>query len=86
MADCEETLRELEAFLDDELSADAKASIEGHLERCLDCLHAYDFHAELKQVIAEKCHHDEMPSGLLHRIQECFGDPGLPPTADDSLT
>lgn len=77
MADCEETLRELEAFLDGELTADARASIELHLERCLDCLHAFDFHAELKLVIAEKCRHDEMPSSLVQRIQECFG-PDLP--------
>jgi mycothiol system anti-sigma-R factor len=78
MADCEETLRELEAFLDGELTNDARASIEMHLERCLDCLHAFDFHAELKMVIAEKCHRDEMPTGLLQRIEECFGLPDLP--------
>jgi mycothiol system anti-sigma-R factor len=77
MADCQETLRELERFLDGELTPDARASIEAHLEACLDCLHAFDFHAELKLVIAEKCHHDEMPPGLLHRIEECFGLPDV---------
>jgi mycothiol system anti-sigma-R factor len=73
MADCEETLRELETYLDDELSEEAKVSIQRHLDGCMDCLHAFDFHAELKQVIAEKCHGDELPPGLLGRIQECFG-------------
>jgi mycothiol system anti-sigma-R factor len=78
MADCEKTLRELEAFLDGELTSEAKASIEQHLERCLDCLHAFDFHAELKMIIATKCRNDEMPAGLLSRIEECFGLPDLP--------
>ena len=55
-ADCNETLRELEAFLDGELSdEDAGRAIRAHLEGCPDCLQAFDFHAELKAVIATKC-------------------------------
>ena len=37
-----------------------------------DCLQAFDFHAELKVVIAAKCQNDEMPPGLLARIEQCF--------------
>ena len=55
MSDCNETLRELETFLDGELSDDAVAHIRGHLVDCPDCLEAFDFHAELKLVIASKC-------------------------------
>ena len=72
MADCNETLRELEAFLDGELSDDASRALHGHLEGCLDCLHAFDFQAELKAVIAAKCRNDEMPAGLLARIEQCL--------------
>jgi anti-sigma factor RsiW len=32
MPDCNETIRELDAFLDDELSDDARAQIHHHLE------------------------------------------------------
>jgi hypothetical protein len=39
----------------------------------MDCLGAFDFHAELKQVIAVKCQNDEMPPDLLSRIERCFG-------------
>jgi mycothiol system anti-sigma-R factor len=73
MADCNETLRELEAFLDDELSAEVHVAIRSHLEGCPDCLQAFDFHAELKIVVAQKCRNDEMPPGLLLRIEQCFG-------------
>jgi mycothiol system anti-sigma-R factor len=72
MADCNETLREMEAFLDGELTDDAVTTLRGHLEGCPDCLEAFDFQAELKAVIAEKCHRDRMPPGLLGRIERCL--------------
>ena len=74
MADCNDTLRELEAFLDHELSDPAIRSIRAHLEGCVDCLQAFDFHAELKMVIARKCRNDELPPSLLLKIESCFGD------------
>ncbi len=74
MSDCEETLRELETFLDDELDAPARAAIQSHLEGCTDCFQAFDFHAELRVVISEKCHNDELPPGLLSKIELCFGE------------
>ena len=73
MDDCEEILHELEPFLDRELSAEAWQSIHAHLNGCLDCLHVFDFHAELRMVIARKCGEDALPPGLLSRIQDCFG-------------
>lgn len=72
MANCKETIRELDAFLDDELSDDARHQIHRHLEGCTDCLQAFDFQAELKIVIRRKCSNDEMPDGLLERIEMCF--------------
>ena len=74
MADCNETLRELETFLDQELSPEALTAIRGHLAGCTDCLEAFDFHAELKMIVAKKCRNDEMPPGLMAKIQACFGD------------
>ncbi len=50
----------------------ARHAIRHHLDGCNDCLQAFDFHAELKQVIAEKCQNDEMPPDLLSRIEQCF--------------
>jgi len=74
MDNCNETLRELEQFLDQELSDEAREVIHAHLGGCEHCLEAFDFHAELKMVIAAKCHNDEVPPELLARIQQCFGD------------
>ena len=69
--DCTETLRELEAFLDGEMADLELVDVRAHLEGCADCLQAFDFHAELKIVIARKCGTDEMPPGLLARLEEC---------------
>ena len=69
---CTETLRELDLFLDGELSDGARSTIHQHLDGCPDCLGAFDFHAELKQVVAAKCQNDEIPPELLARIERCF--------------
>ena len=74
MADCNEALRELEAFLDGALSEDGHQAIHAHLHGCTDCLQAFDFHAELRTVIQAKCRNDEMPPGLLSRIEKCFNE------------
>ncbi len=74
MDDCNETIRELEAFLDGSLSDDGHQAIHAHLGGCSDCLQAFDFQAELRTVIAAKCHNDEMPPGLLSRIEQCFNE------------
>jgi mycothiol system anti-sigma-R factor len=72
MADCNETIRELHAFLDGELSDAARFAIHEHLGGCTDCLQAFEFHIELQQAIRRKCSNDEVPDGLLVRIRACF--------------
>lgn len=72
MANCNETIRELDAFLDGELSDDVRTHIHSHLDSCMDCLQAFDFQAELKLAIRRKCTTDELPPGLLGRIEMCF--------------
>ncbi len=72
MANCNETIRELDAFLDGELPDDVRTHIHLHLDSCTDCLQAFDFQAELKLAIRRKCSTDELPPGLIGRIEMCF--------------
>jgi len=81
MPDCNQTLHDLQLFLDGELSADQHAHVLGHLDECIECYHAFDFQAELKQVIAEKCRTEQMPPGLLERIRACM-EPDLGAAAE----
>jgi mycothiol system anti-sigma-R factor len=73
MADCNETLDELHRFLDRELDDRMRDAIEAHLAGCLDCLSAFDFHAELRLVIAMKCQSDPVPPSLITRLEQCLG-------------
>jgi len=74
MSDCNETIRELDAYLDGELADDVRSHIHQHLNGCMDCLQAFDFQAELKAAIRRKCSNDELPDGLLQRIELCFDE------------
>ncbi len=74
---CDDALHQLYIFLDGELTPERRARIEVHLNGCNPCLEAFDFHAELRMVIAKKCQ-DEVPPALLARIGELIGQPISP--------
>lgn len=71
MSDCNDALHELYEFLDGELTDDRRATIERHLTDCSPCLEAFDFQAEVRLVIAQKCR-DEVPESLKARIAEAL--------------
>jgi mycothiol system anti-sigma-R factor len=73
MSDCNETLQELYRYLDGELTVEHRVAVQGHLDGCLDCLQAFDFHAELRTVIARRCRDEVVPTSLLARLESCFG-------------
>lgn len=72
MTDCNQTLRDLYPYLDDELSDELKTHVHQHLESCTDCFGAFDFEAELKIAIRRKASNDELPPGLLQRLERCL--------------
>jgi len=72
MGDCEKTLHELQTYLDGELDPEVQAFVDTHLQECNDCLEAFDFHAEFKQVVRQKCLADALPASLVTRIEQCF--------------
>lgn len=67
MGDCNDSLQQLYEFLDGELTDVKRADIRHHLDECSPCLERFDFQAELKAVIAQKCH-EEVPQSLRDRI------------------
>ncbi|MCB0976852.1 MAG: mycothiol system anti-sigma-R factor [Acidimicrobiales bacterium] len=76
--DCNETLRELYSFLDGELTDDSREHIRRHLDDCSPCLAAFDFQAELRLVIRNRCC-DEVPSSLRDRIAAAIEAEGATP-------
>lgn len=71
MDDCNQTLREIYQFLDGELTENDRDSIAQHLHDCSPCLEAYDFEAELKAVVRNRCT-DQVPESLRTRIAQAI--------------
>ena len=69
MADnCDVALAELYQYLDGELTDDGRRRIEQHLRDCSPCLEAFDFEAEIRRLVADRCR-DQCPDALRQRIQ-----------------
>ena len=66
-AKCVDAVERLYLYLDRELDEIRMADVQRHLEECLPCLEAFDFEAELRQLVARKCR-DEVPDQLRVRI------------------
>ena len=72
MPNCQETLKELELFLDSELPKVRVEEIMVHLTGCTDCQGAYEFHAELRTIVRTKAKRDHLPEGFTDRLLACF--------------
>ena len=74
-SECAEALTDLQRFLDGEMDDAERSSVLEHLDACIECFHAYDFQAELKQIVAIKCGNDPVPAALLARLERvCNGE------------
>lgn len=71
VADCEEAIGRLYSFLDGELTEDRRRAIASHLDGCGPCVEAFDFEAELRKVVADRCR-DRVPDLLRDRIAEAI--------------
>jgi mycothiol system anti-sigma-R factor len=69
--ECREALHELYQFVDGELTDDTRAQIQEHLEGCPPCYEAFDFEAELKAHIANRCR-ERVPDELRDRIADAI--------------
>jgi mycothiol system anti-sigma-R factor len=71
--DCKETLHRLYIYLDGELTDERRAEIKRHLDECPPCYEAFDFEADLRIVIAQRCK-DRVPDTLRERVQRALVD------------
>jgi mycothiol system anti-sigma-R factor len=68
MSECEDSLHELYAYLDGELTDDRRQAIHRHLDGCQPCAEPYDFEAELRAVIRRKCQ-EQVPESLVAKVR-----------------
>jgi anti-sigma factor (TIGR02949 family) len=70
--DCDDAVHLLYHYLDGELTAERRALIQRHLDDCPPCFRAYDFEAELRVVIAQRCR-EQVPPQLIQRVADAIG-------------
>ena len=73
MADCNETLKELDRFLDNELASETISDLSVHLDGCVDCQQTFEFHVELRNIVKLSAKQEPLPQSLLSKIKDCFG-------------
>jgi mycothiol system anti-sigma-R factor len=66
--ECEDALHEIYHLLSGELDADKREQITVHLDECAPCAEPYDFYAEVRRTVQQRCH-DVAPPELLARIE-----------------
>ena len=69
--DCDEVLREVEAFLDHELPEERTEFIAVHLRTCSPCAKRADFQQRLRDIVARKCAapREDMPDSLVMKVR-----------------
>lgn len=77
---CDDALTKLYEYLDNELDENLRAQIEAHLAECSPCLEAFDFEAELRRVIADRCQ-ERVPEELRRRILSVLSECDLSTSA-----
>jgi mycothiol system anti-sigma-R factor len=65
---CEDALHELYHLLSGEITDAKRDKIQTHLDECSPCAEPYDFYAELRRCLQQRCQ-DQAPPELLARIQ-----------------
>jgi mycothiol system anti-sigma-R factor len=69
--DCVEAVHQLYHYLDGELTMERRVLIRQHLDDCPPCGQAYDFEAELRVVVSQKCR-EAVPDHLRQRVLEAL--------------
>ncbi len=68
---CDEALHEIYHLLSGEIDDAKRNKIAAHLDECSPCAEPYDFYAELRRTVQQRCQ-DQAPAGLQDRIAEAI--------------
>ena len=67
--DCDEVLRDVYLYLDDETNDDLRARVRQHLADCPPCLAHYGLEQDVRSLVARCCGGDRAPASLHERIR-----------------
>jgi len=66
--DCDEVLRDVYLYLDDETDEAARARIKAHLDGCAPCLKKFGLEQDVRALVARCCGGDRAPDALRKKI------------------
>jgi mycothiol system anti-sigma-R factor len=66
--DCEDVLRDVYLYLDDETDFALRNRIRQHLDGCAPCLKQFGLEQDVRSLIARCCGNEQAPQGLRERI------------------
>ena len=72
MADCNDTIAQLYAYLDRFLDEELRIEIDEHLRVCPDCQGRVEFEHSLKLTIRERSREEPVGEELRRRLLDCF--------------
>jgi mycothiol system anti-sigma-R factor len=67
--DCDDVLKDLYLYLDDESDDALRGRIREHLDGCTPCLKQYGIEQDVRSLIARRCGGDKAPEHLRERIR-----------------
>lgn len=67
--DCDEVMKDVFLYLDDESDDTVRNRIRVHLDGCAPCLRQYGLEQDVKSLVARSCGGDVAPDGLRSRIR-----------------
>ena len=65
---CDDVLRDVWLFLDDEMDPENRAKVQRHLDECSPCLEEAGLDRKLKELLHRKCGGDRAPEQLRQRL------------------
>lgn len=65
---CSEVLDAVSAYLDGEMTDDARARIAQHFDECSPCLHEFGIYQEVKLLVGRCCGGDQVPDDVRARV------------------
>jgi mycothiol system anti-sigma-R factor len=74
--DCEQALKDIELYLDGQLSEPMRSEVRSHLHGCPPCLDRAEFQRRLRELVAARCGCDEVPNHLMERLRSVLRERG----------
>ena len=83
---CDDVIRDVWLFLDDEMNPVRRAAVQQHLDDCSPCLEETGLDAKLKSLLHRKCGGEKAPEQLKVRLLAALQEVSMSVRSDGGVT